>query len=130
MKITKQARYNAKQLFRACLKDGLPDSQRVRATVGLVLERKPRGHAALLEAFQRLVRQDAARRSARVESAIPLQPAFEQSVRQNLARRHGAGLDIVFAHNPALIGGLRIQVGSDVYDGSIQSRLAELEQRL
>jgi F0F1-type ATP synthase delta subunit len=27
-----------------------------------------------------------------------------------------------------LIGGLRIQVGSDVYDGSVRARLASLEQ--
>jgi F0F1-type ATP synthase delta subunit len=36
----------------------------------------------------------------------------------------------MFAVDPALIGGLRIQVGSDVYDGSIRARLATLDARL
>ena len=45
-----------------------------------------------------------------------------------LVKRYGAGLNFTFRQNPALIGGMRIQVGSDVYDGSIQSRLAQLEE--
>ncbi len=39
-----------------------------------------------------------------------------------------AGLTISFAQNPALIGGLRIQVGSDVYDGSVRARLESLRE--
>ena len=38
------------------------------------------------------------------------------------------GLNISFAQNPALLGGLRIKVGSDVYDGSVQARLEDLEE--
>jgi F-type H+-transporting ATPase subunit delta len=34
-----------------------------------------------------------------------------------------------FIHSPALIGGMRIKVGSDVYDGSVQARLSALEER-
>jgi F-type H+-transporting ATPase subunit delta len=45
-----------------------------------------------------------------------------------LSALYGQGLDISFAQNPALIGGLRIKVGSDVYDGSVQSRLAALQE--
>jgi F-type H+-transporting ATPase subunit delta len=37
-------------------------------------------------------------------------------------------LNISYAQNPALIGGLRIQVGSDVYDGSVQARLNDLRE--
>lgn len=130
MKITKQARSNAKQLFRCCQVNGLLDEPRVRLAVQKVLERKPRGYGAVLEAFQRLVRLDLARRTARVESAVAMTPAFQESVRANLSRRHGAGLEVSFVQDASLLGGLRIRVGSDVYDGSIQSRLKELEQRL
>ncbi|MBI1841861.1 MAG: F0F1 ATP synthase subunit delta, partial [Verrucomicrobia bacterium] len=42
--------------------------------------------------------------------------------------RHGPGLQLSFEQNPALIGGLRIQVGSDVYDGSVAARLHELSE--
>ena len=40
----------------------------------------------------------------------------------------GIALNLSFGENPALIGGLRIKVGSDVYDGSVQARLAALEE--
>jgi F0F1-type ATP synthase delta subunit len=33
-----------------------------------------------------------------------------------------------FKENPALIAGMRIKVGSDVYDGSIQAHLAAIEE--
>ena len=35
----------------------------------------------------------------------------------------------IFGHRPALIGGMRIQVGSDVYDGSVRAGLAALEKK-
>jgi F-type H+-transporting ATPase subunit delta len=35
-------------------------------------------------------------------------------------------VDIAFGQNPALIGGLRVKVGSDVYDGSVRAKLESL----
>jgi F-type H+-transporting ATPase subunit delta len=34
-----------------------------------------------------------------------------------------------FAENPALIGGMRVKIGSDVYDGSVRAALEALEER-
>jgi F-type H+-transporting ATPase subunit delta len=65
---------------------------------------------------------------ATIESAAPL-PADLQTVVQNqLRHRYGPGLTIVFAHHPELIGGMRIQVGCDVYDGSVRAGLEALEK--
>ena len=50
-----------------------------------------------------------------------------ESIKANLTKRYGPGLDVQFWVNPSLIGGLRVKVGSDVYDGSVKARLAELE---
>jgi F-type H+-transporting ATPase subunit delta len=46
----------------------------------------------------------------------------------DLNRKYGAGLNIAFTQNPALLGGLRVQVGSDVYDGSVRARLDALRE--
>ena len=54
----------------------------------------------------------------------------EGAIRASLAQKYGQGLNVAFAQNPALIGGLRIQAGSDLYDGSIQNQLSALEARL
>ena len=126
MKISKQARRDAKQLFRSCHPDGLLDEGKVRQAVQAVVAQKPRGYAAILSHFHRLVKLDIERRAARVESATGLTPGQQAAIQQNLANRYGAGLNIAFGQNPALIGGLRIKVGSDVYEGSIQARLNAL----
>lgn len=128
MKISKQARRDAKQLFRACQADGLLDENRVRKTVQALIAQKPRSYVPILSQLERLVKLDIARRTAKVESAAPLSEPTQASVRANLDRVYGRGLNISFAANPALIGGLRIQVGSDVYDGSVQARLARLQE--
>jgi F-type H+-transporting ATPase subunit delta len=127
MKISKQARRDAKQLFNVCKVGGVLDEGLVRQTVGVVIEKKPRGFVGILSHFQRLVKLDIERRSARVESAVSASEALQSSVKANLAARYGAGLNVTFAVNPSLIGGLRVKVGSDVYDGSVKARLAELE---
>ena len=126
MKITKQARRDGKSLFQSCRVNGLLDEAKVRQAVAAVIEQKPRGYAAVLTHFGRLVKLDVAKRAAVVESAVALSPAQQSAIQQNLTNRYGAGLNLSFVQKPDLIGGLRIQVGSDVYDGSVQARLAAL----
>jgi F-type H+-transporting ATPase subunit delta len=126
VKITKQARRDAKQLFTTCKSAGVLDDARVRAAVAAVIAQRPRGYVAILHHFQRLVKLDLDRRTATVESATALAPDFQSRLNASLTVRHGAGLTTRFATNSALIGGLRIKVGSDVYDGSVRGRLDSL----
>jgi len=128
MKISKQARREAKQLFRSCAVDGLLDENRARQAVEQVLEIKPRGYVAILSHFERLVKLDIDRRTAKVESATPLAADIQAKVQAGLVQQYGQGLSISFTQNPALIGGLRIKVGSHVYDGSVQARLNALQE--
>ncbi len=130
MKISKQARRNAKDLFRSCQISGALDENRVREAVRQVINLKPRGYMDILGHFQRLVKLELDRRTATVESATPLAPEISSQVQANLTRVYGAGLNVSFTQNPSLIGGLRIQVGSDVFDGSIQARLDSLADNL
>ncbi|HWD91614.1 MAG TPA: F0F1 ATP synthase subunit delta [Verrucomicrobiae bacterium] len=126
MKISKQARREAKDLFRVCIVNGVLDEGRARQVVGKVVQLKPRGYIGILSHFQRLVKLELDRRTAKVESAVALPPEIQSEVTNKLARIYGQGLNISFAQNPALLGGLRIKVGSDVYDGSVQARLENL----
>jgi F-type H+-transporting ATPase subunit delta len=126
MKISKQARRDAKQLFRSCVNNGLLDENRVRQAVQAVIAQKPRGYVAILSQLQRLVKLDIDRRTAVVASPTALSAEQRTAVEGNLAWKYGTGLNVSFAEDPALIGGLRIQVGSDVYDGSVRARLENL----
>ena len=128
MKISKQARRDAKTLFRAAQVDGLLDENRARQVVDQVLQTKPRGYVAILSHFQRLLKLDQDRRTAKVEIATPLTPESESNLKATLEKRYGKGLHFSFAQNPGLIGGMRVQVGSDVYDGSVRARLNELDE--
>ena len=69
------------------------------------------------------------RRTARVETAVPVPASLQESVQHNLTRAYGPGLLLSFKQTPDLIGGMRIQVGSDVYDGSVAARLRALQER-
>ncbi|MGD9765914.1 MAG: FoF1 ATP synthase subunit delta [Candidatus Binatia bacterium] len=130
MKVPKSAKRVAKQLFRDCLINGGLDETRVRSVVRHVVEARRRQSSAILSHFTRLVRLEVARHTAVVESATPLAPEVQAAIRAGLTRRYGAHLHTAFALQPALIGGTRIQVGSDVYDGSVRGGLAALENSL
>ena len=128
MKITRQTRRKATQLFRGCLIHGLLNEDRARRGVQEIVAGRPRGYLATLSVFCSMVKLELARRSARVESARPLPPDLQTRVSIGLASLFGPGLTMSFVDNPALIGGMRIRVGSDVYDGSVKARLSGLEQ--
>ena len=128
MSINKQARRDAKHLFKGCLVGGVLDEARVRQTVAAVIERKPRGYLSILKFFQHLVQLEIARHTATIESAVPLAPAQQAAVQGNLDRVYGTGLTMNFSANPALIGGMRVRVGSDVFDGSVRGRLEVLRE--
>jgi F-type H+-transporting ATPase subunit delta len=128
MKISKQARRDAKQLFRSTFVKDVMDEGRVRNAVTQLLAQKPRGYVGILGHLQRLVKLEQDRRSARVESAVRLEDADFVAIKQKLEKRYGPGLNVTFWLNPDLIGGMRIKVGSDVYDGSVQGRLNALKE--
>jgi F-type H+-transporting ATPase subunit delta len=128
MKTSKQARRDGKELFRSTFVNGVMDEGRVRKGIEALLTQKPRGYVGIVSHLQRLVRLEVARRSAKVESATELSAQEQSAIQGNLIKRYGQGLNISFTQNPALIGGVRIKVGSDVYDGSVQGRLNALKE--
>jgi F-type H+-transporting ATPase subunit delta len=70
------------------------------------------------------------RRSVLVRSAVPLDDAEQDALRERLGRMLSATPVIHLVVDPSLIGGLVIQVGDDVFDASIRNRLEQLRQRL
>jgi F-type H+-transporting ATPase subunit delta len=128
MKGSKQSRRDAKQLFRVCLVNGALDENRARQAVTSLVTLKPRGFEQILGHLHRLIQMDIARRTATVESSETLSEALRQGVLQNLKRLYGANLMIDFKQNASLLGGMRIKVGSDVYDGSVRARLTALQE--
>jgi F-type H+-transporting ATPase subunit delta len=115
-------------MFHLCLVDGKLDEGRVRHVVQTILKSRHRGYLLLLGYFQRLVEIDYLRHLAKVESATPVPSDVETDIRDGLVHMYGSGITTVFSLKPALIGGMRIQVGSDVYDGSVRRSLEQLKR--
>ena len=130
MKISREARRLARALFRLSLADGRLDASRVSAISERLIAEKPRNYLEVLKEFSRLVRLELERRHAIVESASPLDERSTTNIADTLKQKFGDDITTEFRTSPDLLGGLRIKLGSDVWDGSISSRLATFSQQL
>jgi len=109
--------------------NGSLDENRARLVVEQVIESRHAGKPAVLSHFLRLLRLDRALHAAQVASAAPLDAGTRTAVEEGLARRYGRAMATTFVVDPTLIAGMRLKVGSDVYDGSVKGGLAALEAR-
>jgi F-type H+-transporting ATPase subunit delta len=130
MRAARLTKRDASDLFRMCVVNGSLDEGRARQVVDGVIESGHSAGPAILSRFVRLLRLDSVRRSARVESAAPLDADLRTEVEQGLTRKYGNGITTAFVVDPSLVGGMRLRIGSDVYDGSVKAELAALEARL
>ncbi|HJZ71125.1 MAG TPA: F0F1 ATP synthase subunit delta [Vicinamibacterales bacterium] len=129
MKTPRQVKREARELWQVCLQDGLLDEARARLVVDQIAESQRAAAVPLLKQFLRRLRLDRAERTAVVASAAPLDPAVRAEIERGLARLPGRVLDTRFVVDPSLIGGMRVQIGSTVYDGSVRAGLAALESQ-
>jgi len=130
MKINKEIRQLSRQLLRASFTEGELDRGRIASLVRALIEKKPRHYIDILENYKRLVRLEVEKRHARIESATELSSDASTRITKNLQKKYGKDVTTEFVVNPELLGGMRIRVGSDVWDGSVRNRLERLQQQL
>ena len=128
MKASKDAIRIARQLLKLTMVNGAVDADKVRATIVKIKDTKPRGYLGILSAYGKLVRLELAKRHAVIESAVELDGPTKDGVTADLKAKYGDDLTFEFKTNEELIGGMRIKVGSDVWDGSVKARLAKLAE--
>jgi F-type H+-transporting ATPase subunit delta len=130
MKIDRQSRQSAKKYFRACRNpNGSVDERGLREIVQLLVSQKPRNYLAVLTQLHRLVELALEESTVRVESAAPLADRGA-SVFADLEQRYGPAARTSYEQNPALLGGLRIRRGNNIWDGSLSGRLDRLQRAL
>ena len=130
MKINKEARRLSRELLRASFTDGQLDQGRISSVVKSLIEKKPRNYINVLDEYKRLLRLEVEKRTATIESAAALTPEVAERTVANLKQKYGNDLTTNFVVNPELLGGMRIQVGSDVWDSTVRNRLQRLQQQL
>jgi F-type H+-transporting ATPase subunit delta len=130
MKINKEIRRLSREMLRASFTDGQLDPGRISSLVDSLIERKPRHYVDVLKNYKRLLRLELEKRRARVETASEIDSTTSSEVVNNLKQKYGNDLTTEFVINPELLGGMRIRVGSDVWDGTVRNRLERLQQQL
>ncbi|MGZ4452240.1 F0F1 ATP synthase subunit delta [Oryzihumus sp.] len=107
-----------------------------RATPGAVrlAERSVSGvHLTVSRALDEYGKVAAATRNrlvALVRTARPLEAGEEQRLADVLARQYDRPVHLNVVVDQSLVGGLRLQIGDDVIDGTISSRLDDARRRL
>lgn len=120
----------ARDMVRASFTDGQLDPGRVHSLIDSLVARNPRGFYRILDTYKRLLRLEIEKRHAVIESATPLDQQTTSRVAMALGKKYGSDLTSEFKVNPELLGGMRIRVGSDVWDGSVRNRLERLQKAL
>ena len=130
MKINKEVRQLGRGMLRASFTDAQLDRGKIASLVQSLIAKKPRHYMDILHYYKRLLRLEIEKRHAKIESAMPLAPETATAVVNRLKKKYGADLTSEFAVDPALLGGVRVRVGSDVWDGTLRNRLERLQQQL
>jgi len=130
MKINKEIRRLSREMLRASFTDGQLDPGRIGTLVDSLIARKPRHYIDVLKNYRRLLRLELEKRRARVETASDLDTKIRSKLVENLKKKYGGDLTAEFVVSPELLGGMRIRVGSDVWDGTVRNRLEQLQQQL
>ncbi len=67
---------------------------------------------------------------AHVTTARPVAPPEQEALRTRLTQLTGRKVDLQFAVDAELIGGIVTRIGSTVYDGSVRTRLQQIKQQM
>jgi F-type H+-transporting ATPase subunit delta len=130
MKLNKEIRQLSRKMLQASFTDGQLDAGRISSLVDSVIKKKPRNYISVLKNYKRLLRLEVEKRQARIETASEVDAAIRSEIVANLKRKYGDDLATDFHVDPQLLGGMRIRVGSDVWDGSVRNRLERLQHEL
>lgn len=87
----------------------------------------PRAQALFcLNEYHRILQRQTDASTLKIETATPLSTVQVSSIKKSLSSDHQI-LTTEVINNPSLLGGVRVRIGDDVYEDSIQSRIEHLK---
>ncbi len=116
----------ARQLFKMSMVDGVLSAERVTGVLEYLEKHRPPQTLAVLKAYQRLVTLEVARGQAVVEHAGSIDDSLLGAIAASMTRRYSRPVTSIARRNDALLAGLRVRVGDDVYESSVAGQLATL----
>jgi F-type H+-transporting ATPase subunit delta len=118
----------ARKLFKLSLVDGAVSPERVAGILEYVEVHRPANPVMVLRAYHRLVAAELARSAAVVEHAGPVSDAILQAIAAALTAKYKRPVKTVAKPNPALLAGLRVHLGDDVFEASAAGQLRALAE--
>ncbi len=118
---------------KTALVSGLLAGKVLPATTQLVQQSLSGSHRTVsvaLESFQKVASQVRGQGVATVRVARPLADTDRARLAQVLSRSYGREVHLNVLVDPQVIGGIRIEIGDDVIDGTVVSRLDDAGRRL
>ena len=126
MRGSKQIQQLARQLFSLSLIDGTLSAERVTGVLQYLEKHPPAQPLEVLQAYRRLIAIEIAKGQAIVEHAGPVDESLLKSIEGAMSQRYRRSVTAVPKARPALLAGLRVRVGDDVYESSVASQLSSL----
>jgi F-type H+-transporting ATPase subunit delta len=122
----KQVQQLARQFFKLSLVNNELSPERVAGVLEYIEKHRPANSVAVLRAYQRLIAAEFARGQAVVEHAGSIDGSVLANVAAAMTKKYGRKVTSVAKRNDALLAGLRVRVGDDVYESSVAGQLATL----
>jgi len=126
MRADKKTKALAKQLFKLSLVNGVVSPEQVTGVLGYIEKNVPRHALALLQLYHRAIATELAKSNAVVEHAGPISDTTLKSIEAAMTKKYSRPVAATARPNPKLLAGLRIRIGSDVYESTIAGQLAAL----
>lgn len=126
MDSAKQAQPLARLLFKLSFEGGQLSAERVSGVLAYLDENPPRHALAVLKAYQHLIQTEVAKGRAVVEHAGQLPEAALSAIAATLSKKYFRQVEAIAQPNPALLAGMRVRIGDDIFESSIAAQLEAL----
>lgn len=127
-----ESRLASPETKKAMLKKGMPEvsTLTLRFLFVLIGKRREKLLEECVREYEKLLLEFYNQTTVDVQSAAPLPGTVQDELKARLSKMLGKNVSLILSENPALLGGMIVQVGDKVLDGSLRTKLETLREML
>lgn len=123
------SRQTKEQLLATAL--GMEEEDPYKEAVRLLVRNHRGGYMkSIAMMYKKIYREVYGIEQAIVTTVVELTPELKKKVRERVTRVSGRNVEIVYKINPELIGGIQIEMGSQLYDASVVDNLKKIGKEI
>lgn len=126
MRGDKKTKLLAKQLFKLSLVNGQVSPEQVSGVLAYIEKSAPHHALVLLKLYRQAIATELAKSHARVEHAGPIAATTLAQIAAALTKKYQRPVTATAQPNAHLLAGLRVRIGSDVYESTVAGQLTQL----